>query len=162
MSRQGSITDLPGPSQHMSLFEEKARGKEQRTSKTPRHVTRELEAQKEKEVLQGYQRVQELRPRMLDGEDAAVNEWLLEAEKLVEAFRETRRLFLSTRVIQQLPCTAINLTSYQQLQGFRGIFRGAGNKKTDELNEDKMASRLQLEIGISYAPSFSISFYGLF
>jgi general transcription factor 3C polypeptide 3 (transcription factor C subunit 4) len=82
----------------MSLFEEKTRGKEQRTSKTPRHVTRELEAQKEKEVLQGYKLVEELRPRMLAGEDTALNGWLLEAEKLVEAFRETRRLFLSTRV----------------------------------------------------------------
>ena len=28
------------------------------------------------------------------------------------------------------------------------MFRGAGSKKTEELNEDDMASRLQLEIGI--------------
>jgi hypothetical protein len=36
---------------------------------------------------------------------------------------------------------------HPQLQGFRGIFRGAGKKKTGELNADDMASRLRLEIG---------------
>lgn len=99
-TRQGSVLD-PSSSQHASLFEEKEKprgGKDQKPAKLPRHVTRELEAQKTKDVLQGYQRVQDLNSRMLAGEEVAVNEWLLEAEKLVETFRETRRLFLSTRV----------------------------------------------------------------
>lgn len=61
-------------------------------------MARELEAEKEKEVLKGYQRVKDLTPGMKAGNEVAVKEWLLEAEKLIETFRETRRLFLSTRV----------------------------------------------------------------
>jgi general transcription factor 3C polypeptide 3 (transcription factor C subunit 4) len=96
-ARQESVIDQP--SQHDSLFEEKARGsKDQKPSKPSRQVTRELEAQKTKEVKQAYNRLEELQERMLNGEEAATTEWLLGAEKLVETFRETRRLFLSTRV----------------------------------------------------------------
>ncbi len=35
---------------------------------------------------------------MLANEEEAVREWLVEAEKLVESFRETRALFLTSRV----------------------------------------------------------------
>ena len=35
---------------------------------------------------------------MLANDDEAVREWLVEAEKLVESFRETRALFLTSRV----------------------------------------------------------------
>jgi general transcription factor 3C polypeptide 3 (transcription factor C subunit 4) len=62
---------------------------------------RELEEQKESEVLKGWKRVKELWPRLLssgDGQEEVEMEWLLEAEKLVETFRETRNLFLTTRV----------------------------------------------------------------
>ena len=40
----------------------------------------------------------ELIPAVKAGNDVATKEWLLEVEKLIETFRETRRLFLSTRV----------------------------------------------------------------
>ena len=40
----------------------------------------------------------DLTPAMKTGDEVAVKEWLLEAEKLIENFRETRRLFLSARV----------------------------------------------------------------
>jgi hypothetical protein len=40
----------------------------------------------------------DLTPAMKTGDEIAIKEWLLEAEKLIETFRETRRLFLSTRV----------------------------------------------------------------
>jgi len=67
---------------------------------------RELEEQKEKDVLRGYKRVEESWPKMLDktrtesdrSREEAEREWMFEAEKLVEMFRETRMLFLSTRV----------------------------------------------------------------
>lgn len=39
---------------------------------------------------------------MLANEDEAVREWLVEAEKLVESFRETRALFLTSRVCSLL------------------------------------------------------------
>ena len=57
-----------------------------------------LEAQKEREASQSWHRVQDLWPRMLANDDEAVREWLVEAEKLVESFRETRALFLTSRV----------------------------------------------------------------
>ena len=39
---------------------------------------------------------------MLAGEEAAVGEWMHEAEMLVESFRETRALFLTSRVCSLL------------------------------------------------------------
>jgi len=59
---------------------------------------RELESQKEKEVIAGYRRLTELWPELLASDPEAERLWLLEAEKLVEMFRETRNLFLTTRV----------------------------------------------------------------
>lgn len=87
--------------QGVSLFEETPSSrpnKGYKSSKSSRPVARELEAEKEKEVLKGYQRVTDLTPTMKAGNEVAIKEWLLEAEKLIETFRETRRLFLSTRV----------------------------------------------------------------
>lgn len=84
-----------------SLFEERTQPKTKIQPRAPRltHAQlRELEAQKEKEVIRGYQRIQELWPNMLAGEPEAEKEWLTEAEKLVETFRETRNLFLTSRV----------------------------------------------------------------
>ena len=87
--------------QGASLLEETPSSKPNKgykSSRSSRPVARELEVEKEKEVLKGYQRVRDLIPAMKAGNEVAVKEWLLEAEKLIETFRETRRLFLSTRV----------------------------------------------------------------
>ena len=89
-----------------SLFEEgKARTGKGKASAAKANVNkltaaqlRALEAQKEREAMQGWHRVQDLWPRMLENDDEAVREWLVEAEKLVESFRETRALFLTSRV----------------------------------------------------------------
>lgn len=84
-----------------SLFEEKPRVKgksvkpQNRLSKAE---LEELERQKEREVQRGYQRILQLWPAMLRREDEAEREWLLEAEKLVESFRETRSLFVTQSV----------------------------------------------------------------
>ena len=64
---------------------------------------RELEAEKEKEVLRGWARAQDIWSDMMTsmhGEEPMQEEreWLIEAERLVEAFRETRNLFLTSRV----------------------------------------------------------------
>lgn len=59
---------------------------------------RELEMQKEKEVLRGYRRTRETLGAMLAGDIEAEREWMMEAEKLVDMFRETRNLFLTSRV----------------------------------------------------------------
>lgn len=58
-----------------------------------------LEEQREREVILGYTRAEDLWPRMLHGDAEAGREWMIEAEKLVEMFRETRNLFVTTRVI---------------------------------------------------------------
>ncbi|EAU87482.2 hypothetical protein CC1G_02241 [Coprinopsis cinerea okayama7 len=59
--------------------------------------------------------------------------WILEAEKLVDMFRETRNLFLTSRA-----------------NPFRGMFPRSGRKKRErqrtEVEEDQMASRLQLDL----------------
>ncbi|EKM76639.1 hypothetical protein AGABI1DRAFT_122552 [Agaricus bisporus var. burnettii JB137-S8] len=117
-----------------SLFEEKAQPKIKAQTRTPRltHAQlKELEAQKEKEVIRGYQRVKELWSGMLTGEPGAEKGWLIEAEKLVETFRETRNLFLTSRT-----------------HPFRGMFpRRRGKQPVEvEADEERMASRLQLDL----------------
>jgi len=80
---------------------------------------RELEAQKEKEVIAGYRKLKELWPALLASDPEAERLWLLEAEKLVEMFRETRNLFLTTRVCSvALTCAqSTDFTSGKLLQG---------------------------------------------
>lgn len=98
--KQSTVASHPNI-QRTSLFEETPSSrptKGHKSSKSSRPVARELEVEKEKEVLKGYQRVMDLTPAMKTGDEVAVKEWLLEAEKLIENFRETRRLFLSARV----------------------------------------------------------------
>ncbi|KAJ7029216.1 hypothetical protein C8F04DRAFT_1043456 [Mycena alexandri] len=89
---------------------------------------RELEGKKEAEVMEGYRRLKQLWPRMLQGEGEPRQEWMLEAEKLVEAFRETRRLFSTART-------------------FKGMFpvRRTG-AKTEQGDEDRILSRLQIDL----------------
>lgn len=100
--RQGNVEDGTEDTNMTSLFEEKARAKGKSTSMKANKLNvaqlKELEAQKEKEVAQGFRRVQELWQRMLSGDEEAEREWLVEAEKLVESFRETRNLFQTSRV----------------------------------------------------------------
>ncbi|KZP20521.1 TPR-like protein [Athelia psychrophila] len=125
-----------------SLFEESTRAgaadKRAKTGKTPKLTAaqlKELEDQKESEVAKGWKRILELWPAMLgqDGasggaeREAAEREWMMEAEKLVEMFRETRVLFLAGKT------------------SFRGVIQrknlAKGNTPADE---QRMASRLEL------------------
>lgn len=105
-AKEHSDTSQAREQMHASLFEETSRGKTKSSSRKSRKLTpaqlRELEEQKEKEVLRGYRRVEELWTRLLDGNDPSQveveREWMFEAEKLVDMFRETRMLFLTSRV----------------------------------------------------------------
>ncbi|CDO69335.1 hypothetical protein BN946_scf184746.g16 [Trametes cinnabarina] len=136
--REGTTDATAGDPGSASLFEEsKVRGAKAKSTPAKGNQNRltvaqlrELEAQKEREAVQSWHRVQELWPRMLASEDEAMREWLVEAEKLVESFRETRALFLTSRH-----------------RGFRGMFPRSTRKQTTEASEDNMASRLQLELG---------------
>lgn len=112
---QADGTALPGaPSTSQagaSLFDEKshARPKGRAATKNGRLTLADLKAleeQREKEVLLGYKRIEELWPSVLCAEcnDEIVREWMLEAEKLVEMFRETRNLFLTSRVRVSSSC----------------------------------------------------------
>ena len=133
--------------------------------------------EKEKEVIKGYARLKEIWQDMLqerqiaevfrlsiaDGgvwtmvdlveEGSLEKEWMLEAEKLVEAFRETRNLFLASRVgtllLPGVHWQVIDLPS-SQINFFRGMFpkkRTGGKKQNEEESEERMASRLQLDLG---------------
>ncbi|KAG6826536.1 hypothetical protein H0H92_015434, partial [Tricholoma furcatifolium] len=123
--------DTFGPT--TSLFEEKAA--KSKSAKTQGRLThaqlRELEAGKEKEVLRGYKVLMEQWAGMLAHEMDAERLWFTEAEKLVETFRETRNLFLTTRS-----------------NPFRGMFPRSRRKQEsqNEADEDRMASRLNLDL----------------
>ncbi|KIK91737.1 hypothetical protein PAXRUDRAFT_148847 [Paxillus rubicundulus Ve08.2h10] len=130
----------PDPSassqQGASLFEEKAHGrpKGKLATKQGRLTQAELkglEERREKEVLLGYKRIEGLWPSILSEScsDQVEREWMLEAEKLVEMFRETRNLFLTTRH-----------------HDFRGMFPRRLHQRQNETDEERMASRLELVV----------------
>lgn len=90
-----------------SLIPEKGRGRTKSTLASAKKLTqdqlRELEHEREREVLRGYRRATELWLRVLEdgevrGQAEAEREWLFEVDKLVETFRETRRLFTTSKV----------------------------------------------------------------
>ena len=58
----------------------------------------ELEIRKEAEAIASHDRLKKLWDTMLSADGSAINEWILEAEKLIEMFRETRNLFGSRGV----------------------------------------------------------------
>ena len=91
--------DLSNPTSTSLFAEDKARAKGAAARPKLTHAQlREMESQKEKEVLKGYRRLKDLWAGMLAGEEEAEREWLVQAEKLVDMFRETRNLFLTSRV----------------------------------------------------------------
>ncbi|TCD69113.1 transcription factor TFIIIC subunit tfc4 [Steccherinum ochraceum] len=130
--RQGSSgpdTDQP---RAISLFDEQSRkaGKSGKSQRLSMAELRQAETSAEKEVVLWYHRVTELWPKMLLGQEDAVREWLVEAEKLIEMFRHTRPLFSTTGH-----------------QGFRGMFPRSTRRKVTEASEDSLVLRLQLELG---------------
>jgi len=100
---KGASTNTAGDASNTmstSLFAEdksKAKGAAARPRLTHAQL-REMELEKEKEVIKGYRRLKELWAGMLNEEEEAEREWLVQAEKLVDMFRETRNLFLTSRV----------------------------------------------------------------
>ncbi|KAJ6611013.1 TPR-like protein [Mycena sp. CBHHK59/15] len=102
------------------------------TQRMPFEALKELEATNERDTLKSYRRLAELWPRISKEEvNESEREWMLEAEKLIEGFRESRKLF---------PSSAAGNT-------FRGMFPVKRRKPKDtEADEDRMASRLHLEL----------------
>ncbi|KAG2056694.1 TPR-like protein [Suillus hirtellus] len=131
-AHQPEATSTPSTTQPQgaSLFEEKrtkakipAPGK----SRLTLAELKALEEQREREVSLGYTRIEDLWPRMRHGDAEAEREWMMEAEKLVEMFRETRNLFVTTR-------------DYD----FKGMFPKRRIQRRDDTDEDRMVSRLEL------------------
>lgn len=140
-----------------SLFEERGRTAKDKAGKAapPKSAKltaaqlRELEAKKEQEAVLSYRRVKDLWARMLAGDPEADREWMHEAESLVESFRETRALFLSSRVYISCFHWFSNIHLLDQQIGFRSIVpRQTARAQNTEMSEENMASRLQLELGI--------------
>ncbi|KAF7316423.1 hypothetical protein MIND_00161200 [Mycena indigotica] len=121
-----------------SLFPEGQPAEKTGTSKSTKsrmttEALKQFELEMEAETIKGHQRLMELYPNIR--RDSEPNdderEWIIQAEKLIEAFRETRQLFSTSR------------------QGFRGLFpKKAKPTKTrnSEADELRFASRLQLEL----------------
>lgn len=92
-----------------SLFEESAKTSKSsaKAAKFSQTELKEMERQKEEEVLRSYERVQATWAGMLkgdgeEGQSEAEREWLVEAERMTESFRMTKRLFLTSRVSTRL------------------------------------------------------------
>ncbi|KAH9080567.1 TPR-like protein [Lactarius deliciosus] len=125
--RDAAVDTHPADAPSSSLFEESVIKKKNKVLSKAGRLTlpelHELERKKEEEMLVQHG---------ADGQDLAEREWLLEAEKLVDMFRETRNLFRTSRS-----------------NPFRGMLpRKAKQPVQDtEENEDEMASRLHLDLG---------------
>ncbi len=59
---------------------------------------RQLETEKEAEIVRGYKRLKDVWEKMLLGDELAQREWMIEAEKMIETYRETRNLFMTGKV----------------------------------------------------------------
>ena len=108
-SQEGQEGQVSNETAGASLFEEKPRtGKEkvmkgaQKPTKLNITQLKELEAKKEQEAVLSFGRIKQIWGRMLAGDQDAESEWMHEAELLAESFRETRALFLTSRVSQPL------------------------------------------------------------
>ena len=127
--------DAVNPSSTSLFSEDKATPKSKarvQNRLTPAQL-RELEVEKEKEVMKGYRRLKEIWSGMLAGEKHLEMEWLVEAEKLIDMFRETRNLFVTSRVCCIFHCCVTLLTTIFRQILFEGCFldivKGEGRLK---------------------------------
>ncbi|KAJ7158369.1 hypothetical protein C8R43DRAFT_995733 [Mycena crocata] len=147
----GQSDQATQPTTSASLFseeKEKSGAKSKSGRPQPQRMSvealKELETTMERDTLQGYRRLKDLWPQLSkDQITDAEREWFLQAEKMIESFRETRQLF-----------TTSNLA-------FRGMFPVKYQPKVRlkakdlEADEDRMASRLRLELEGSAASKIS-------
>ncbi|KAF8575754.1 TPR-like protein [Ramaria rubella] len=116
-----------------SLFQEKtSRGKAKKHK--PGMTLAQLQAlelEHEAATKRGFEALKRLAPDVKNGSREAEAAWLLEAETLIESFRQVKPLFPSTRI---------------EFRGMPAWRRSKRGPKDDEKDEDNMASRLQLEL----------------
>lgn len=142
-----------------SLFSENAFQTRAKRNPPAKRLTaaelRQLEAEKEAEIVGGWKRLLELWPAVRSRRkgrlDQAGRDWMVQAGKMADTFRETRLLFtqgkVSTRGLQYSLCMLLN-----RLQPvFMGMMprrnRKPKKQKEVEEEEDRMASRLHLDLG---------------
>jgi general transcription factor 3C polypeptide 3 (transcription factor C subunit 4) len=100
------VAGQPGQAQQpsASLFTEAKADKATTKTKSGRQrmsleALQELEANMERDTLKSYRRLAELYPKISKEEvNDSEREWLLQAEKMIESFRETRQLFSTSTV----------------------------------------------------------------
>ncbi|KAJ7648353.1 TPR-like protein [Mycena polygramma] len=129
-----AATNSAAPAAFPPLIQEKAvksrinaPAKKASTNRLSNAELREMEAHKETEVMDGYRRLKQLWPRMLQGDGEPRQQWMLEAEKLIEAFRETRKLYSTSRT-------------------YKGMFPARKSAKLEEGDEDRILCRLQFDL----------------
>ncbi|KAJ7485387.1 hypothetical protein FB451DRAFT_55581 [Mycena latifolia] len=135
-AQAGQAGQASQPSASASLFveekEKAGKSKSGRATRMSLEALKELEATMERDTLKSYGRLRELWPSISREQVTdAEREWILLAEKMTDAFRETRQLFTTATA-------------------FRGMFRAPARSKRAndaEADEDRMASRLELETG---------------
>ncbi|KAJ7927521.1 TPR-like protein [Mycena leptocephala] len=145
------VAGQPGQAQQpsASLFTEAKADKATTKTKSGRQrmsleALQELEANMERDTLKSYRRLAELYPKISKEEvNDSEREWLLQAEKMIESFRETRQLFSTST------------------HAFRGMFpalaKSKQRAKNSEADEDRMASRLHLELEDTAASKIAAS-----
>ncbi|KAF8190296.1 hypothetical protein K438DRAFT_1831751 [Mycena galopus ATCC 62051] len=149
LSRSTPAAQLPSS----SLFAEEKSGDKSKSKSGRSHMSLEAlmehEVKMEQETLKSHRRMAELYPKISKEEiNDFEREWLLEAEKLIESFRECRQLFTTSSSL-----------------AWRGMFpRIKRRTKASEADEDRMASRLQIELEGPAAPKVApstVAFRGL-
>jgi general transcription factor 3C polypeptide 3 (transcription factor C subunit 4) len=86
-----------------SLFDEKATAAKKSAKPTGQRLSpvelKALEQERQKKLDAAHEMCKQLYNGMMAGDKEAESEWLIEAEQLVEHFRETRQLFITSKVI---------------------------------------------------------------
>jgi len=100
-TQQAASSSHGGQVQTQSLFDEKAAASKKAKPTAPRLSAAEfkaLEEERQAKIDASYEMCKQLYDGMMSGDEEAESEWLIEAEKLVEHFRETRQLFITAKV----------------------------------------------------------------
>lgn len=149
--REGHAVDVNiSASASDSLFVEKGKVRLKKVKRgMPLAELQALELQHEAATKKAFEDLKILTSRIEAGELQAEGPWLIEAEKLVESFREVKPLFPSTRVCHISMSDWNNQPDIFEQIEFRGMPAWRrGQKKVTENAEENMVSRLELGIGV--------------
>jgi len=116
-----------------AIVRKKPRKPRAETKKSRGQITKERMSQQKQYLLSLFERNEEIKPDMRDGDEEAENEWMQNAQILTEAFRQEKIFFPSERYIKFL--------------GYSAEARRRAYRPGERTELDEMVDRLQNNMG---------------